>query len=250
MRSVEMVGMARIMYVGSMYFMSASARYVEPVLISFLSHGPMSLRMGLPLASTPLLLPSSSRSCPAPSATHTTQCPFALTTPSRYLSRPFSPCSLKGTSGMRQASTTPDAIEACMAMKPDCLPMSFTRPTPLRALLASTLAANSARCASSTAVSNPKHLSINRMSLSIDFGMPTTEQLTSCCWHMAWIALAPALPPFPPTTNNISTPHMSKRFTISRMFAPPRLVPRMVPPCSWMPSTLRRVSTMGLVVVS
>ena len=38
--------------------------------------------------------------------------------------------------------------------------MSLTRPTPLQALLASTLAASSARCASSTAVSNPKHLSI------------------------------------------------------------------------------------------
>jgi len=45
-----------------------------------------------------------------------------------------------------------------MAMKPDCRPISFTRPRPLRALPASTLAASRARWASSTAVSNPKHL--------------------------------------------------------------------------------------------
>jgi hypothetical protein len=38
--------------------------------------------------------------------------------------------------------------------------MSLTRPTPLDALLDSTLAASNALCASSTAVSKPKHLSI------------------------------------------------------------------------------------------
>ena len=47
-----------------------------------------------------------------------------------------------------------------MAMKPDWRPMRRTRPTPFEALLASTLAASSACCASSTAVSKPKHLSI------------------------------------------------------------------------------------------
>jgi hypothetical protein len=34
------------------------------------------------------------------------------------------------------------------------------------------------------------------------------------------------------------------------MLAPPREVPRMVPPCSWMPSTLFLVSTMGLCCLS
>ena len=34
--------------------------------------------------------------------------------------------------------TLPEAMEACMAMKPDDLPISFTSPTPLNALLAST----------------------------------------------------------------------------------------------------------------
>ncbi len=38
--------------------------------------------------------------------------------------------------------------------------MSLTTPTPLNADAASTLAASSARCDSSTAVSKPKHLSI------------------------------------------------------------------------------------------
>lgn len=29
------------------------------------------------------------------------------------------------------------------------------------------------------------HLSMSRMSLSMDLGTPTTQQLTSCCWHIA-----------------------------------------------------------------
>ena len=67
--------------------------------------------------------------------------------------------------------------------------------------------------------------------------------------HICWMALAPALPPLPPTTKSMSMPHMSMRFTISRRSAPPRLVPRMVPPCSWMLSTVWLVRTMGLQVV-
>lgn len=47
-----------------------------------------------------------------------------------------------------------------MAMKPEERPISLTRPMPLKAEDASTLAASSALCASSTAVSNPKVLSI------------------------------------------------------------------------------------------
>lgn len=59
-----------------------------------------------------------------------------------------------------QERRIPEAMEACMAMKPDWRPISLTRPMPLYADVASTLAASRARCASSTAVSNPKHLSI------------------------------------------------------------------------------------------
>mmetsp|Transcript_34796 Transcript_34796/g.71022 ORF Transcript_34796/g.71022 Transcript_34796/m.71022 type:complete len:239 (+) Transcript_34796:379-1095(+) len=235
--------MARIMYVGSMYFMSASLKWS---LSTFLRYVPMSLRMGFPDASL-ADVPSSSTSWPAPSATHSTQWPLFLSTPSRYASRPPGPCSLNLISGMSTASTTPDAMDACTAMKPDCRPISFTRPMPRRAELASTFAASSARCDSSTAVSNPKHLSMSRMSLSMDFGTPTTQQLTSCCWHMALIALAPALPPLPPTTNSMSMPHMSIRFTISLMLAPPRDVPSMVPPSSWIPSTVFGVRTTGLM---
>lgn len=54
--------------------------------------------------------------------------------------------------------------------------MSLTSPRPLRALLASTLAASSARCASSTAVSKPKVRSMSRMSLSMDLGTPICAQ--------------------------------------------------------------------------
>ena len=54
----------------------------------------------------------------------------------------------------------PEAREACSAMKPEERPMSLTTPTPRYAELASTLAASSASCACSTAVSKPKHLSI------------------------------------------------------------------------------------------
>jgi hypothetical protein len=48
-------------------------------------------------------------------------------------------------------------------------------------------------------VSKPKHLSISRMSLSMDLGTPMTLQTTSDSAHFCWIALAPALPPLPPT---------------------------------------------------
>lgn len=39
----------------------------------------------------------------------------------------------------------------------------------------------SARCASSTAVSKPKHRSTSKMSLSMDLGMPMTAQVTPSC---------------------------------------------------------------------
>ena len=69
-----------------------------------------------------------------------------------------------------------------MAMKPEERPISLTSPTPLAAEDASTLAASSARCASSTAVSKPKQRSTMRMSLSMLFGMPITAQLHRSSW--------------------------------------------------------------------
>eukprot|EP00955_Chlamydomonas_euryale_P016608 177557-Chlamydomonas_euryale.AAC.5 len=133
-----------------------------------------------------------------------------------------------------------------MAMKPDWRPMSFTKPRPWYALLASTFAASSARCASSTAVSNPKQRSTRRMSLSMDFGTPMTAHVTPCASHSCAIACAAALPPLPPITNTMLRPHKSIRFTISVMLAPPREVPSMVPPLRWIPLTSLVVRVMGL----
>ena len=68
-----------------------------------------------------------------------------------------------------------------------------------------------------------------RMSLSMDLGAEMMEQVTPALSHSRWMAAAPALPPFPPTTNSMSMAHMSMRFTISRMSAPPREVPYAAP---------------------
>ena len=65
----------------------------------------------------------------------------------------------KGTSGMRQKLTSERASAAKTAMNPDSRPMSFTRPMPLRAPLASVCAASIALTAPETAVSKPKVLS-------------------------------------------------------------------------------------------
>ena len=54
---------------------------------------------------------------------------------------PFPP-SEKGTSGIRHTSTTPEDSEACVAMNPDCLPISLTIARPRYALEASTFAAS------------------------------------------------------------------------------------------------------------
>lgn len=65
----------------------------------------------------------------------------------------------------------------------------------------------------------------SRMSLSMDLGTPTTEQTTPCASHSSAMACAAALPPLPPTTNTMLSPHRSMRLTISLMLAPPRDVP-------------------------
>mmetsp|Transcript_36503 Transcript_36503/g.107821 ORF Transcript_36503/g.107821 Transcript_36503/m.107821 type:complete len:230 (+) Transcript_36503:512-1201(+) len=225
------------MYVGSMYLMSASP--LKNFLNSLRSTMPMSVSTGLPDASVSV----TASDCPAPSATHTTQWPCCWKT---LLTNWHSFSMLNGISGMRHTSTTPLAMDACMAMKPDWRPMSFTKPRPWYALLASTFAASSARCASSTAVSNPKQRSTRRMSLSMDFGTPMTAHVTPCASHSCAIACAAALPPLPPITNTMLRPHKSIRFTISVMLAPPREVPSMVPPLRWIPLTSLVVRVMGL----
>ncbi len=59
-------------------------------------------------------------------------------------------------------------------MKPEWRPISFTSPTPLGAERASTCAARIDSVARENAVWKPKLWSMNGMSLSIVFGMPTT----------------------------------------------------------------------------
>ena len=105
---------------------------------------------------------------------------------------PPAPSMAKSTSGIKQTSTSPDASEACMAMKPLCRPISLTTPTPFKADLASIAAALIAFCASSTAVSKPNVLSMCRMSLSMVFGMPTTETASPRAAHSSEMASAPA----------------------------------------------------------
>ena len=79
-------------------------------------------------------------------------CPLAVIGRSQHLSADLN---------LRQCGdASPDAMDACMAMKPEERPMSLTRPTPRLADRASIFAAISAVCARSTDVSNPKHLSI------------------------------------------------------------------------------------------
>ena len=59
----------------------------------------------------------------------------------------------------------------------------------------------------------------------MDLGAEMMEQVTPALSHSRWMAAAPALPPLPPTTNSMSMAHMSMRFTISLMSAPPLEVP-------------------------
>ena len=189
----------------------------------------MSPSTGLPPASVPV---SWTYSCPAPSAKQITAWPCVARRFLTCSTTPLGPSIAKGTSGMRHTSTDPDANAACMAMKPDWRPMSLTTPTPLSADLASTAAALMAFCASSTAVSKPNVLSMWRMSLSIVFGMPTTETLSPRLAHSALIALAPAWLPLPPITNTMLIPCRSMESTIFGTSPPPRPQPTMEPPRS------------------
>ena len=65
----------------------------------------------------------------------------------------------------------------------------------------------------------------------MDLGAEMMEQVTPALSHSRWMAAAPALPPLPPTTYSMSMAHMSMRFTISLMSAPPLEVPCSKTPC-------------------
>ena len=111
------------------------------------------------------------RSWPAPSATTTTAWPRRS---SRCCSAERNASSVNGTSGTRQKFTWLLTSAEYAAMNPESRPISFTSPIPLRAASASAFAADVARRASVTAVSNPNVLCTNEMSLSIVFGTPMT----------------------------------------------------------------------------
>mmetsp|Transcript_9142 Transcript_9142/g.36871 ORF Transcript_9142/g.36871 Transcript_9142/m.36871 type:complete len:289 (+) Transcript_9142:292-1158(+) len=230
------------MYVGSMYLisgeMSASFSF-----ISFWRNLAKFCKTGLPLASVSPILPRIS--CPAPSATSMTQCSFRVSTLRTCASTPPSPSRVVSISGIRQTSTSPDARAACMAMNPDCRPMTRTRPTPLNADRASMAADLIALIASSTAVWNPKVRSRRRMSLSIVLGMPMTAVGMFRSRHMLSMASAPACDPLPPMTNRKSSCISAMASTMSLVSLPPRDEPRMLPPSKWIVSTKSDVSLMG-----
>mmetsp|Transcript_104 Transcript_104/g.429 ORF Transcript_104/g.429 Transcript_104/m.429 type:complete len:296 (-) Transcript_104:591-1478(-) len=236
MESCAFAGMPLTMYVGSMYLTSQdiSARR------RLTNHGPISPNIGFP----PLSVPPApcTYSCPAPSATTTTAWPCFFSRLLMCCTTPPAPSMAKSTSGIIHTSTSPDASEAFMAMKPLCRPISLTTPTPFNADLASIAAARIAFCASSTAVSNPNVLSMCRISLSMVFGIPTTETASPRRAHSSLMASAPAWLPFPPITNTMLMPCRSIESTILGTSPPPRPVPITDPPALCTPDVLLRVS--------
>jgi hypothetical protein len=78
------------------------------------------------------------RSCPLPPPRRP---PHARAARAAASSAAMKPSKLKRTSGTRQKFTSPLASVAYAAMKPECRPMSLTRPTPFRAPTASLFAA-------------------------------------------------------------------------------------------------------------
>ena len=86
-------------------------------------------------------------------------------------------------------------------MKPECRPISLTRPTPFGADCASTRAARIDSAACADAVWKPKLWSMNGMSLSIVFGIPTTAIFSPRSATSSAIRSAPCSVPSPPMTN-------------------------------------------------
>ena len=133
-------------------------------------------------------------------------------------------------SGIKQQSTSPLASAACVAIKPDCLPISRTKPIPFFALRASIAPHRIALIASSTAVWNPKVRSRSKISLSMVLGMPTMAVFMFRARHIRSIASAPAWLPLPPMTNRKSRSIVSMESTISPTSDPPRELPKIEPP--------------------
>ena len=100
--------------------------------------------------------------------------------------------------------------------------------------------------ASANAVSNPKLLSKNSMSLSMVFGMPTTLLGNPRRVISRVVSEAPRNVPSPPMTNSASTRISSSVSTISAGLCGPRDVPSIVPPTAWMEVTWSGRSVRGM----
>ena len=181
-------------------------------------------------------------SCPAPSATTTTACPCCST----FFFRHDRKTSMsKGTSGISVKSTSWLARVAWAAMNPLCRPISFTRPTPFSVENASTCAARIASAACVNAVWKPNERSIQGMSLSIVFGMPTTAIRSPRRSASSASFCAPRRLPSPPITNRMFTPCRASVSTATAGSWLPRDVPRIVPPRLLMSATACSVSCIG-----
>mmetsp|Transcript_2757 Transcript_2757/g.7113 ORF Transcript_2757/g.7113 Transcript_2757/m.7113 type:complete len:244 (-) Transcript_2757:1155-1886(-) len=230
------------MYVGSMYLTvrglpSSLKRFV---IVSF-SHGPTSASFLLPPASfSPELLIMVS---PQPSATTMTACPFVAMRCSACFSTFSTSISI---SGRRQMSTWRAASAAFMAMKPQCLPMSFTRPMALALHLASTYAESTARSASVQAVSKPKGGSLSGMSPLIVDGTARHAHSWPSVSSAVKICSTPLKVPSPPSAKNWRTPRALRDAAASSGLGLPRWLRRMVPPWPWIPCTTSGVSSIQL----
>ncbi len=214
----------------------------------------MSFRRTLPLASVagrPSADDTSTqRSWPAPSAHTMTACARSASRRSRLRRNPPSPSSLTGTSGIRTKLASVDASAAWHAMKPECRPISLTRPIPLRAPVASTCALRIASTAAANALSNPKLRSMKWMSLSIVLGIPITAIERPRRWTSATIWWRPAASRRRRSRTGRQFRSAARVSTISPGSWLPRDVPRMVPPCSWISAHPGRTEAYRLVAVS
>mmetsp|Transcript_94249 Transcript_94249/g.211296 ORF Transcript_94249/g.211296 Transcript_94249/m.211296 type:complete len:341 (+) Transcript_94249:103-1125(+) len=210
------------------------------VIVSF-NQGPTSAKTLFPPASTlPLLWISVS---PQPSATTMTAWPWVCMRASacaRTFSRSIS------ISGIKQMSTCRAARAAFMAMKPQCLPISFTRPMQLALQTASTYAESTAFTASVHAVSKPKVWSNMGTSLSIVFGTPTTAHSWPIAVMASKLCMAPLWVPSPPSTKYCRMFIFAMTLAISEWGGLPRSLTRTLPPFTWMSCTYSSVSSIHL----
>ena len=108
-------------------------------------------------------------------------------------------------------------------MNPECRPITFSKPMPLLAPVASTWALRMASAAAAAALSKPKLRSMKWMSLSIVFGIPTTEIDSFRRSISATSLVAPRKVPSPPMTNSAPMPHLLQLIDhLAGILAPPR----------------------------